>query len=228
MTLCYARIAMFDSLSHHAYAIVGREESTLPALLQALKKSIGFSSKGNPDYWYGMHEVLGISEARLIKEASGRQPLNGGKKIFVIVVQSITGEAQNALLKVFEEPSPDTHFFLLLPSAHILLPTLRSRLEIIKPTTVTLGASPSVKTFTQSSVPNRLELVKKLLKEMEEGTREIAVDFLDALECEYARQGSEAYRETLSNILLCKRYLRDRSPSFKLILEHLAVTIPRV
>ncbi len=35
------------------------------------------------------------------------------------------------MLKVFEEPRGDTHFFMLMPTADNLLPTLKSRLFII-------------------------------------------------------------------------------------------------
>ena len=55
-----------------------------------------------------------------------------GKKIFIIETGFFTREAQNSLLKVFEEePTEGTHFFVFTPSAETLLPTLRSRMVIL-------------------------------------------------------------------------------------------------
>jgi len=48
--------------------------------------------------------------------------------LFVIAASFITHEAQNALLKLFEEPPVDTAFVLVVPPAFQLLPTLQSRI----------------------------------------------------------------------------------------------------
>lgn len=45
--------------------------------------------------------------------------------------QQMTTEAQNALLKILEEPPRDTVFILTTSQAQSLLPTIRSRLQII-------------------------------------------------------------------------------------------------
>jgi DNA polymerase-3 subunit delta' len=49
--------------------------------------------------------------------------------IFIPEAQTITGEAQNALLKLLEEPPQNTHFILTASSEQLLLPTIRSRLQ---------------------------------------------------------------------------------------------------
>lgn len=212
---------------HHAYGIVGGEE-LVPELLERLRRVGGFSSRGNPDYWFGRFESFGISEARALKEAAGRRAVASGKRVFVIVASVLTVEAQNALLKIFEEPGPETHFFLLVPSFEILLLTLRSRMHLIAAdnSARTLTASPDAEKFLSSRAGARLEFVKGLLSESEEGARSRGVAFLRALELKVARAGVREGTPALSEILLCARYARDRSPSFKLLLEHLALTLP--
>lgn len=75
-------------------------------------------------------ETFGIDDAR---EARRRAYLSSAAKTFFIVsVEHTTSEAQNALLKIIEEPPKETHFFILAPSANTLLPTLRSRLRLIR------------------------------------------------------------------------------------------------
>ena len=40
-------------------------------------------------------------------------------------------DAEHALLKIFEEPKKNTHFFLIVPDKNALLPTLVSRFYFI-------------------------------------------------------------------------------------------------
>jgi hypothetical protein len=49
--------------------------------------------------------------------------------IFIPEAHTITGEAQNALLKLLEEPPQNTHFVLTANSEQSLLPTIRSRVQ---------------------------------------------------------------------------------------------------
>jgi DNA polymerase III gamma/tau subunit len=78
------------------------------------------------------YETFGVDEGRELKEAQLSKSFGGGKKIFVISFETITVEAQNSLLKVFEEPTPDTHFFLISRTGSRLLPTLRSRIVFLQ------------------------------------------------------------------------------------------------
>ena len=49
------------------------------------------------------------------------------EKIIVIMANAFRGEAQNFLLKLFEEPPKNVKFLLVCPSKNLLLPTVRSR-----------------------------------------------------------------------------------------------------
>jgi DNA polymerase-3 subunit delta' len=53
-------------------------------------------------------------------------------KYIVFGANSFTQEAQNSLLKVLEEPPRNIEFIIITPSKSNLLPTVRSRLPIIK------------------------------------------------------------------------------------------------
>ncbi|MFZ2199656.1 MAG: hypothetical protein WAV40_02630 [Microgenomates group bacterium] len=56
----------------------------------------------------------------------------------------MTVPAQNALLKMLEEPPTDTQFYLTCQSAVSLLPTIRSRAKTIKIDTLNSASNPSV------------------------------------------------------------------------------------
>ncbi len=76
---------------------------------------------------------IGIASIRELKSFMGSKPLHGGHKIAVIdQADNMTQEAQNALLKILEEPSGDKLFFLSSSNPDKLLKTIVSRVCAIK------------------------------------------------------------------------------------------------
>jgi hypothetical protein len=72
--------------------------------------------------------VLPISVARKFGGEAMRKPLAGARKVMVLVqADRMTDDAQNALLKTFEEPVPGLSIFLLCDNADELLATILSR-----------------------------------------------------------------------------------------------------
>lgn len=69
-----------------------------------------------------------IEDARAVEKESFIA--ENSEKIIVIMAQSYKNEAQNFLLKLFEEPPKNVHFILVAPSKNLLLPTVRSRFII--------------------------------------------------------------------------------------------------
>ncbi len=216
---------------HHAYCIVDSRASVVPDLLDELSIQWGIASKGNPDTRVESFEVLGVREVRSLKEAVERKAVLGGKKIFVISARGMTREAQNALLKIVEEPPADTHFFLIIPSLEILLLTLRSRLQILSTVLPPTETKPTFRSseFLKDPAPKRLKTIQGLLKEAEdkEEKRDL-VAFLDELEQCLATEDRTLAAPALQEVLEIKKYSKDRAPSFKLLLEHLALILPRM
>jgi len=56
----------------------------------------------------------------------------GGKFVLVADAHKMNKEAANAFLKTLEEPPPDTHIILSTDRAEALLPTIRSRSQIVR------------------------------------------------------------------------------------------------
>ena len=118
-------------LAHHAYYIVGNH-LTAKEIVVTLAHLHNIEARGNPDFHESKHETFTIDDARNLKGTAETRPVyEGSKKIFVLTLNGITVEAQNALLKLLEEPAEYAHFFLIIPSAHLLLPTVKSRLCFI-------------------------------------------------------------------------------------------------
>lgn len=220
---------------HHAYCLEGKRENILNALLKFLEDDLKFSVKGNPDFYIGDFETLGIDEGRSINEMQSRRAVLSSRRIFIISANFITKEAQNSLLKMFEEPSGGAVFFLIISSASILLPTLRSRMMIVNLNHIESFEDSSnklfdAKKFIKSPIAERLAIVKKIYEKIadEEASRSVAVDFLNDLEREFMNK-FDTPDAKMKNLFIfdeidkCRNYAGDRSPSIKILLEHIAL-----
>ena len=217
---------------HHAYCAVGEAARIAPRIKEFFEREFGFAARGNPDFWHGEYATFGIGEARLLKEAAGQKAFGDGKKLFIISCGSMTKEAQNALLKTLEEPAPDTYFFLLLPSASGLLTTLRSRLFLITlAVEKALDSSSFTRAFLVARPPRRLALLAEKFGALDDEarSREEMRAFFHSLERVLAAAPRDAeVARALLEVLLCARYGLGRSPSQKILSEHLALTLPTV
>lgn len=75
-----------------------------------------------------------LAHVHVLLRAAAVRPAMGDRKVFIIgdaealVPQEASPEAANALLKLLEEPSPDTTIILTAADPDVLLPTIRSRM----------------------------------------------------------------------------------------------------
>ncbi len=209
---------------HHAYLIEGDRALALAFLESFLEERVGVARRGNPDFWYSEHEVFAVDDSRMIIERHIAKAVGEGKKIFVLATRAMTHEAQNALLKVFEEPTPHTHFFVIVPSRSILLPTLLSRFHIVKREAHSVEHLKSeAKKFIKLRYKARLEKVKEFA---EEATKSEAKDFLTAILTELRSTNRRLDPRSERECVEMLSYLSDRAPSVKLILERVALLVP--
>lgn len=231
---------------HHAYVIEGLHEDIAPKLVSSIEKHLGVVAKGNPDFMVEYHEMFTINEARALKDVQTRAAWEGTRKIYVIGASSFTSQAQNALLKTFEEPTEGTHFFIILPRAEILLPTLRSRVLVVlgEEKTMTDEAKTLAhqnfdgqnlgglaEKFLDATLENRFVIIKKLAEKKDRGTvdRELFRRMLDHIErilharTKGKRDGASA--TVFNEIHQAKNYLSTPGASPKMLLEHIAILI---
>ena len=77
--------------------------------------------------------IIGIDIAREIQHRLSLRSFGGGHKIMLIwMPQLMNSEASNNLLKILEEPEPNTLFLLVTDDTQHLLPTILSRAQLIK------------------------------------------------------------------------------------------------
>jgi len=89
---------------------------------------------------------IGIDMVRDLQDFANHPPLINSKKYIVIPhAETLTPEAQNALLKVLEEPPEYTQFILVAPNTQSFLETVLSRCQIVRD----IGESVATETTNQ-------------------------------------------------------------------------------
>lgn len=77
-------------------------------------------------------QTIGIKEIKDLQITLLQTPVQGSHKAIIITrAETLTTEAQNALLKTLEEPPSHTHIILDVTTKDVLLPTILSRCQII-------------------------------------------------------------------------------------------------
>ena len=173
-----------------------------------------------------MHQIisdrLSIGEVRALIDQAHRRAINESQHTFVIVSKSLASEAQNALLKLFEEPPADTQLYLIIPHESVLLPTLRSRFVR------TSSGSPAavrddVSLFLTASYPERLELIADRVKKKDTVWMNAVVLAVAETLTPDTIMNEPGLTHSLS---LVESYLNINGSSKKMLLEELALSVP--
>lgn len=222
-----AGIIEYMTLSAHAYVIQG-DVRGIDAVRGFLEKE-GIVVRGNPDVLVRTYTAFSMDDARSLRE---RATLRGvrGPRVFVIAAPTIAPDAQNVLLKTFEEPQAGAKFFLIVPSPDILLPTLRSRMQVLD----VLSAHAAVpvvdtKTFLGAPPEKRIEMLKPFVEKDDDDQRDLggALAFLSDLEKELGKKPREN-GTGLQAVYRARKYITDRGALTKALLEQCALLIAKV
>ena len=241
-------------MAHHAYIIAGEQEASVAAATAFLAREYGLALRGNPDLVVRRYSLFSVEDARSLLSFASLTSVTGQTKALVIATDRMYNEAQNALLKLLEEPPEGTVIVLCVPRASMLLPTVRSRAEEI------IHAAPGTRAawmagarsapaggkhlddaqiFLQATKEKRTALIKKIVGGKDEDARragrDMAIRIVDgveraargALEKEDHPEKREALFGVVSDIETLRSYLYDRAAPVRMILEHLSLVLPK-
>ncbi|MCA9366009.1 hypothetical protein KC722_00335 [Candidatus Kaiserbacteria bacterium] len=194
---------------HHAVLLLATDISTAP-LPEAIQTQ-------SVDVQHTVVENFGIDDARTLIAAAATRPIELQQKIFVVAFSTATSEAQNALLKLLEEPPVTSRFYLVVPHETVLIETVRSRLSV--PDTRTSTKSPVALEFLAMSYQERMQTIATKAKEK------------DTLWMRSVLHGIEVIASASKDLMhpavaLCARYADIRGASRKMLLEDLALSLP--
>ncbi|MCA9352356.1 hypothetical protein KC866_03115 [Patescibacteria group bacterium] len=206
--------------SHHAYGIESDQD------IIAQTKSV--IPKDECSYIFDRHyDSFKIDDARAIKSLQAEKTEKAA--VFIISFTVINNEAQNALLKVLEEPTANTYFILIFPNAKKLLPTLQSRLSLVH-VDITEGNDTErklpVSSFITMSLQERFDTIKELTdkKNTDALSKSDMLLFLNDLE-RYLNEQSVKQADVFDVVFRARSYLNANGASHKMILDMIAMHV---
>lgn len=234
----FKKIVAGKSLSH-AYLFFG------PNLSESRTSALSLASFLETGCW--KDESLNLTDAKILDGAAMklgiepvresidflyRHPLASSRRTLVILrADELTDQAQNALLKVAEDPPEHALILIALRDASLLLPALASRLEKIfvgssgaatGDNDLQVEARAHALEFLKAPMKQRSDLIKKLVEhdgdEEIEKKDKIIDTFLDELVREVSKR-PEAHAQLLREILKRQTAMRDFSTNRRIQLE---------
>lgn len=176
----------------------------------------------------GLYEVqdqyidrFGIDDARELVKKAVQRPIETETQVLVVRTEFITLEAQNALLKILEEPPVSTKIIFVVPSGLTMLPTVLSRIheEMISGEAEEEGEEP-FQVFLSQSYKDRLAAIESAMKKK------------DVVWQQKMKRGLIRYVGTVSKTVAGRsdleyvaRTLLTRGASNKMLLEHAALVL---
>lgn len=208
---------------HHAVLITSSSREILNTLLTEELKA------RSPAHRFFNQTVIDIETARSIITWA-LTPYHE-EKIALISFHTIGLEAQNALLKVLEEPRAGVRFILITSALSSLIETVLSRVCIIEDTEIANDSQNEAKIFLQTKPGVRMKLpyIVSILSATDEERRkdrELIRQFILSL----SKELSSAPKASLyvEEVLEIASYAADPSASSKAILEYLGLLLPKL
>jgi hypothetical protein len=198
------------SLSHHATVVCGDREQAL-SLVEA-QLGIPFSRVPHGDIAFVQRVQLSIDDVRELSHTALKRPVQREHFVLIIVADSIGVEAQNALLKLTEDPPPSARFIFILPASAPLIATLRSR---VVEYTLQAEGEVAARSFSKLPLKDALRDIAKATKDKDEGGMETILTSL-----EQSGKPSAQSMRTSHALMLARRYIEARGASPKILLEH--------
>jgi hypothetical protein len=188
------------------------------------------SLDSHPDFWEQFFESFGPEESNILKQKSATKPIISEKKVFLLSVNSFDAFTSASISKIIEESPETCHFFFIATFSENVPAVLRSNLiNIIEGDfKISDDKKKFYEKFLKAGPVERLSLAKNSAND-----KKAALDFLNELEIILSKQIkgqplSAGLLSSLEELQKDRRYLFDRAPSPKLIIEHFALTLPQL
>jgi DNA polymerase III delta prime subunit len=222
------------------YVIEAAQEQGIERALTYAESELSMERQSNPDIIVLRYSVCSVEHARKVVSYASQSGLSG-QKLIILAAERLFHEAQNALLKVFEEPPEGTIVMLVVPSVGMLLPTLRSRLTTLPGVEETKQAdlSPLATAFITATQEERAKIIKKLLdrtksdKDSEKQLARVEAQQLVAgitlmVHTAWRKKASAEHELLLKELETFTPLLYQPAAPLKLIFEHLLLVVPKL
>lgn len=226
---------LFPKNLYHSYVVEGDLMTTAEDIINLLETR-GEIEKFSPDVLCQFYESFTIDDSGQIKEWHSRLGITQLKKVCIIAAHFINKEAEQTLLKIIEEPKEDTHFFIIVPDASLLLDTILSRVHLVKNNEVIVNEDKKiVEDFIRSEPSKRIVMVSGIIDEFKNsegsaGLRFKALSLVSGIEKDIYDQwkkdiNNEEKKFILNELKNAREFLSNPGASVKMILEHIALIL---
>lgn len=223
---------------HHFYILEGGRQILRSNILDFLEKDFDFSVQANALFNEFEFDRMLVDDVRPLIDRVIIKTASGQKKVFLIHLNDITREAQNALLKIVEEPIGETYFFFTIPKSENLLPTVLSRAILIKGQRDTESEFPKLSEIQKMKMVERMKMIDKMMtdlksekitkNDLQNFVRGLIIELKDEIEAgDFDGQNTKVQKQikTLKTIQKTDDYLNDIGSSTKMLLEHAILSI---
>lgn len=222
----------------HGYLLLGDNKISRLWARQAagilLKCEESFLDR-HPDFYEIFFDTFNIDQSHDLRQKIMTRPTSAAKKVFLLEAGSFTEEAAVSLSRILEDPPETSHFFLISSLVENVPFILRSRLvSIFEKGIFELSSQKRdfYEKFFRAGPAERLLLIKTVASD-----KNITLEFLNELEIILSEKIKKEQRasDIFKNLLLSleelqtnRRFLFDRAPSPRMIIEHFALTLPQL
>ena len=229
-------------MAHHAYFVTAEIEEGIQQAEAFVEHELALPLTGNPNVLTLRHGLLSVDDARKLRSLAELSSTVGNQKVLIISASRLFHEAQNALLKLFEEPPTGTTLILVIPSEGMLLPTLRSRLlSLPVEKNLQIKISEEAQEFLKAKNLEREKIFTKILDraksdkdDEKQAARLSAIHLIEGLtqasyekwQAENDSKKKEELKLFLEDLNAFLPILHERSAPLKLIFEHIQLVLP--
>lgn len=231
----YLENAVLNDRVSHAYIFAGKrgvgKNTVARAFADALTdgNAVDITVVTNEQY-----DAESKSEAVSVKAVRGAaadmyvKPYSADRRVFIIPeAEKMTSQAQNALLKVFEEPPPYCVIILITQNDNMLLQTIRSRAVTVRFSPLDDG---DVKTYLDSKGIHKSSVTVRLAAgsigmALQLCENEDLCDVLDAFVCMFKKIGSGSCADIYGLIAYLQREKKNAEVLFDIMLIMLRDTM---
>ena len=197
-------------------------------------RSLEFAKEGSSKFDTHILDAAenpGIGDVRNLQVNFSRRPFESKYQTFIILeAQNLTLEAQNALLKILEEPAASVKILLTAPTSEGLLSTITSRCQKLELTEKSeeVVSEALLKKFLNSNSYERYRMIDKLdIEAWEAAWRGVLLNLFTSGEGSQLKGAQEAKILNYVKLIAKMKSLRQRKASIKLIKSLLLLSIPQ-
>lgn len=216
----------------HAFLITGDLAHGTERALSHAEQVLGLTRHDPANLSVHRFVNFTIDDVRDFIQSAYAAPAGGDRRAIVLSASRLFHEAQNAMLKLFEEPPSGVTLYLVVPSDGVVLPTLRSRLV---PLSQTQEESAAGHAFLALSAADQKKFLDKLYdrtksdkQEEKRAARAEALALFQDLTRTLHGKGNAADTGLMEDLVFFTKTLHEPSAPLKPIFEHLLMVMPNM